>query len=171
MTGGGRVWHRDKRVVVLAAMLFGLATHDVRAQSPSAGPLEFATGGFIALSVPDLEASATWYSQKLGVVRTMTIPRQGAMAGVILMESAGLVVELIQLDSARAGPERPEMLHGIAKAGILVSNFDSTVARLRARGITFFFGPYPPRNGNRANVAFLDNSRNLIQILGPPPAR
>lgn len=163
--------HREWRLAWTAAMVLMLATQRAEAQRPVDGPLDFATGGFIALSVANLEASATWYTERLGLVRAMTVPRQGAMAGVILMEGSGLVVELIQLDSARAGPERPEMLHGIAKAGILVSNFDSTVARLRARGITFFFGPYPPRGNNRANVAFTDNSGNLIQILGPPPGR
>ncbi|MEO5800760.1 MAG: VOC family protein [Gemmatimonadales bacterium] len=157
------------RVGAVVGAIFLLATTAAKAQRAADGPMSFATGGFIALSVPDLEASARWYAEKLGLARKMTVPRQGSLAGVILLEGPGLSVELIQLDSARAGPERPEMQHGISKAGILVSNFDSTVARLRARGVVFFFGPYPARNNNRANVAFKDNSGNLIQILGPPP--
>ncbi|MES2304324.1 MAG: VOC family protein [Gemmatimonadota bacterium] len=155
------------RAVCLAFLVTALCCSGAVAQQPPAAPMAFATGGFIALSVPDLEASAKWYAERLGLARKMTVPRSGSLAGVVLLEGPGLSVELIQLDSARAGPERPEMQHGISKAGIIVSNFDSTVARLRARGITFFFGPYAPRNGNRANVAFKDNSGNLIQILGP----
>jgi catechol 2,3-dioxygenase-like lactoylglutathione lyase family enzyme len=154
-----------RSIVGAMVVLSGAAS----AQGVADGPMAFATGGFIALSVPDLEASANWYAQRLGLVRKMAVARSGAMAGVVLLEGPGLTVELIQLDSARAGPERPELRYGIAKAGILVSNFDSTVARLRARGIDFFFGPYPPRPNNRANVAFKDNSGNLIQILGPYP--
>src|SRR6185436_13904740 len=98
---------------------------------------------------PDLEASAKWYEAKLGLRRVMTVPRTGQIAGVVALEGPGIVVELIQHDAARPGTPTPELTHGIAKAGVLVRDFDGAVARLRSRGVTFFSGPYPARSGMR----------------------
>lgn len=123
----------------------------------------------MALSVPDLQASARWYVAKLGLHRVMEVPRSGTLAGVIALEGDGLLVELIQLDDARPGDvERSELRHGIAKAGVLVRDFDATITALRARGVTFASGPYAARPGVRANASFRDNSGNVLQVLGPP---
>lgn len=124
------------------------------------------TGTFVALSVPDLEASARWYERTFGMSRVMTVPRTGAIAGVVALEGAGLIVELIQHDSARVATERPELTHGIAKAGFIVDDFDATVAELEARGVKFFSGPYPARSGVRANAMFRDNAGNVWQVFG-----
>ena len=52
-----------------------------------------------------------------------------------------------------------------------MADFDATVARLRARGITFMGGPYPARTAARANVMFRDNAGNVIQVFGGYAAR
>jgi catechol 2,3-dioxygenase-like lactoylglutathione lyase family enzyme len=137
------------------------------APSPDATPFVGATGAFIALSVLDLEASSKWYMEKLGLRRVMTIPRMGQIVGGAAFEADGIVVELIQHEAARPGSTPSELTHGIAKAGLIVTDFDRTVAALRARGITFFGGPYPARPGQRANVMFHDNAGNMLQVLGP----
>ncbi len=124
------------------------------------------TGTFVALSVPDLEASARSYERTFGMSRVMTVPRTGAIAGVVALEGSGLIVELIQHDSARVATERPELTHGIAKAGFIVDDFDATVAALEARGVKFFAGPYPARSGVRANAMFRDNAGNVWQVFG-----
>jgi len=124
------------------------------------------TGGFFALSVPDLAASAKWYEEKLGMHRVMTVGRMGEIAGVIALETGNLIVEMIQRDDASAASGTPELTHGIAKAGIIVADFDRTVAALRARGITFMNGPFPARPNARANVMFKDNAGNVIQVFG-----
>ena len=137
---------------------------DVASQS---APFAGATGAFIALSVPDFEASARWYAEKLGLNRTMTIPRTGQIVGGAALEGNGIIVELLQHESAKAGTTPSELTHGIVKAGILVPDFDRTIAALRARGIVFFGGPYPARPGQRANAMFKDNAGNILQVLGP----
>lgn len=124
------------------------------------------TATFVALSVPDLEASARWYETTFALERIMTVPRTGAMAGVIALEGSGLLVELIQLDSARAATERPELTHGVAKVGFIVDDFDGLIATLRSRGVEFFAGPYAPRPGMRANAMFRDNAGNVWQVMG-----
>lgn len=123
-------------------------------------------GTFVALSVPDLEASARWYERTFGLTRVMTVPRTGAIAGVVALEGSGLIVELIQHDSARVATERPELTHGIAKAGFIVDDFDATIAMLESRGVVFFSGPYPARPGVRANAMFRDNAGNVWQVFG-----
>lgn len=152
------------------ALLLGLSPTPAAGQSHST-PFVGATGAFIALSVPDLEASATWYAERLGLHRTMTIPRMGRIVGGAALEGDGLFIELLQHEEARPGTVPPELTHGIAKAGILVADFERTVAALRQRGIEFAGGPYPARPGQRANVMFKDNAGNVLQVLGPltPP--
>src|SRR5215471_2317983 len=65
------------------------------------------TGGFFALSVPDPAASATWYEEKLGMHRVMTVGRMGEIAGVIALETGNLIVEMIQRDDARPASDSP----------------------------------------------------------------
>ena len=152
---------------LLIALFIALPV-SVGAQTASENPFATARGGFIALSVRDLQASAKWYTEKLGLKSIMTVPRTGKIAGVVALEGDGLVVELIQHDDAvaRAGAS-PELTRGIAKAGVIVTDFDRTVAALRARGIEITSGPYPPRPNIRANLMFRDNEGNYVQILGP----
>ncbi len=154
------------RATVLLLCLATAAPAQPRSTLPS-GPFVGAVGAFIALSVPDLEASARWYTEILGLRRVMTIPRMGSIVGGAALEGDGIFVELIQRDDAKPGPTPAELSHGIVKAGILVADFERTVAALRARGVTFFAGPFPARPGQRANVMFKDNAGNMLQVLGP----
>ena len=48
-----------------------------------------ATGAFMALSVADLERSALWYSEKLGLKRVTQASRMGSVAGFVLLEAMG----------------------------------------------------------------------------------
>jgi catechol 2,3-dioxygenase-like lactoylglutathione lyase family enzyme len=130
-------------------------------------PFATARGAFFALSVRDLQATVNWYSQKLGLRNVMTIPRTGRIAGGAALEGDGILVELIQHEDAKARVGVPELTHGIAKAGVIVADFDRAVAALRARGIEITGGPYPARPNQRANLMFRDNEGNYIQILGP----
>ena len=57
-------------------------------------------------------------------------------------------------------------VHGVVKVGLLVDDFDRTMAALRARGVDIAFGPYPKTDTQRANVIVRDNAGNLIQFLG-----
>jgi catechol 2,3-dioxygenase-like lactoylglutathione lyase family enzyme len=134
-------------------------------------PLMNGVGAFFALSVPDINASAKWYSDKLGLKVVMRPPKAG-QASVIVLEGGGLIVELIQHDDAlplsKAGPTVKDnlLVHGIFKAGVIVEDFDRTIANLRARNVPIAFGPFPARDGQRANVIIRDNSGNLIQFFG-----
>jgi catechol 2,3-dioxygenase-like lactoylglutathione lyase family enzyme len=146
----------------------------VGAQAANAAPnvpIFATTGAFFALSVADLEASARWYSEKLGLTVVMHVPKADKSA-VTVLEGGGLIVEWIQHDDAvpldKAAPTVQDHLfiHGLFKAGVVVEDFDKTLAMLRARGVEIAFGPFPKRPNQRANVIVRDNAGNLIQFFG-----
>jgi len=128
------------------------------------------------MSVPDVQASSRWYSEKLGVHVVMQPPKQDKIA-VVVLEGGGLIVELIQKDDAMPLPQvAPRiddntLVHGIFKAGAIIADFDRTVETLRKRGVEVAFGPYPARPDQRANVIIRDNGGNLIQLFGEYASR
>lgn len=128
------------------------------------------SGAFFALSVDDLDASAAWYAEKLGLAVVLRSP-PGSDPAVVVLEGGGLIVELVHHRDARSAPgtssgaER-DLVHGYFKAGAIVADFDKTVHVLRARGVEIAFGPFPPQADQRANVIVRDNAGNLIQLFG-----
>jgi hypothetical protein len=129
------------------------------------------TGAFFALSVRDAEASADWYSEKLGL-QVIFQPPPTNEATVIVLEGGGLIVELIQQTKARPLNEvapsisNKVLLHGIFKVGVIVQDFENTLAILENRNIPIILGPFPATAEQRANVIIQDNEGNLIQFFG-----
>ena len=128
-------------------------------------PAFSATGAFFALSVSDIHASSRWYAEKLGLKVTMNVPAANAPA-VAVLEGGGLIVELIQHPEAKTAGKDAILSHGFFKAGLIVQDFERTVATLRERGVEIAYGPYQKKADQRANVIIRDNAGNLIQILG-----
>lgn len=136
-------------------------------------PLLRTSGSFVGLSVADLEASTKWYTEKLGLKVTMqlawTAENKSAMK---LLQGGGLTVELVKRDEAvpraeiLAGGRGALFIHGIFKVGVVIADFDATVAALRGRGVDIAFGPFPARNGQPANIMIRDNAGNYIQLFG-----
>ena len=142
---------------------------------PTAGqkpePLFRTSGAFIGLSVPDLQASIKWYSDKLGLQITMQEPKRDK-ASFAVLEGGGLIVELVQLDDAKSlkqvAPsvtDRP-FLHGPFKSGMIVEDYERLLGTFKERGVEIAYGPFPARDRQRANVIIRDNAGNLIQIFG-----
>jgi len=123
------------------------------------------SGAFFALSVADLAASTRWYQEKLGLAIELEVPKQNGVA-VTVLGGGGLVVELLQDDQAHAGdPAGAQRTHGFYKSGVMVKNFDKTLAALRERGVEVAFGPFPATATQRANVVLRDNAGNLLQMF------
>jgi hypothetical protein len=70
------------------------------------------------------------------------------------------------LSAISPGVKESRYVHGIFKAGVIVSDFEKTLALLKARNAEIAFGPYPARADQRANVMVRDNAGNLIQFFG-----
>jgi catechol 2,3-dioxygenase-like lactoylglutathione lyase family enzyme len=150
-----------RTLVCIACLAFALAT-SVQAKDQNL-PFKPVTGAFVALSVPNMDESVRWYSEKLGLSVVFQAPGE---VSVTTLEGGGLLVELIHDPSAQPRPPRPDLVHGPFKAGFMVKDFDRTLESLRARGVEIAFGPFPPQNNQRANVIIRDNAGNLIQIFG-----
>ena len=151
-------------VVLLLTLLLPAAA---RAQSPVLS----VRGVSFGLSVADMAASTKWYVEKLGLHVTMQLPRNDATrASVTLLQGGGLTVELVHDEDAvplgRLLPANKGAIsvHGIAKVGVTVDDFDRALAALRARGVDIAYGPFPKRTDQPANVIIRDNAGNLIQI-------
>ena len=157
-------------VFAVAAML--AATIDLHAQGAATVAPESirAAGGFIALSVADLDASAIWYQDKLGL-RVAMRPPKNPNSSVVVLEGDGLIVELVQHDEAKslAGATSSTRgalyVHGIFKAGVMVEDLDRLLVQFRERGVPIAIGPFPARDGQRANFIVRDNAGNFLQFV------
>lgn len=158
------------KAMASAALLCGSLAATSRAQQVT--PAFNAKGAFFALSVADLDASTKWYAEKFGMTVVMRPPKQDRSA-VAVLEGGGLTVELLQRDDAvplsKAAPSATAnyQIHGFFKAGVIVDDFDRTLAALKARGVSVAMGPFPASETQRANVIVRDNAGNLIQFFGP----
>jgi catechol 2,3-dioxygenase-like lactoylglutathione lyase family enzyme len=154
----------------LAATLPGAPAAPVEAKAPAFT----ASGAFVALSVPDLEASERWYVEKLGLAVVFRPPEHEGTR-VVVLEGGGLTVELIDppraVSLAQAAPAvtHTTLVHGIFKAGVVVDDYAATLARLRERGVEIALGPFPARDGVRANFIIRDNAGNFLQFFGSAP--
>jgi catechol 2,3-dioxygenase-like lactoylglutathione lyase family enzyme len=130
----------------------------LRAQGAMAAtepPVIAVSGATFALSVADLVASERWYTEKLGLEVSMRVP-----GTVVVLQGGGLSVELIHSDGAVPlrsvipSARDATAVFGIFKVGVIVADFDGTLATLRARGVEI------------AYVIVRDNAGNLIQVFG-----
>ena len=155
---------------VALALALPAAARGQAAPATSAPPFTSVTGSFFAISVADIAASVRWYEEKLGL-KVVMAPRGGNGITVAALEGGGLLVELIQNDSAgvrvapASGKDDPSLVYGIFKAGLIVTDLAGTLEALKQRGVELAFGPYPARNGQMANAAIRDNSGNRIQLF------
>ena len=145
------------------------------AADPAPEPLARTQGAFFALSVPDANAAAKWYSEKLGLKVILQPPPQpdGRM---IALGGAGLMVELIErrgaapLSAIAPQVKHDTMVHGIFKAGIIVDNWEELLAGLKARNVPIAIGPFAATAEQRANLMIRDNNGNFIQFFSNRPA-
>lgn len=127
-------------------------------------------GAFIGLSVPDVHASANWYSEKLGLQVIFQPPPSGPST-VIVLQGGGLTVELLQdnravpLSQAAPSITANYLVHGIFKAGVFVKHYDKLLIALQERGIPIVLGPFPETAEQPANLLIRDNAGNLIQFF------
>jgi catechol 2,3-dioxygenase-like lactoylglutathione lyase family enzyme len=149
---------------IVVSMLVLALTRPLAAQAAPA-PAFSATGAFFALSVGDVDASAKWYAEQLGLHEVMRPPKANG-ASVVVLEGGGLTVELVQHDGSASMSQDAAKVHGFFKVGLEVSDFDHALAVFRERGVTIAYGPYPASATQRANAIIRDNAGNLIQIFG-----
>ena len=142
---------------IVCSTVLPLLTTSVQAQGPAPSRAArapaskttpaLAARGYLAFSVVDLDASAKWYNEKLGLRMLFYAPRTPAVdASAAFLQGGGLFVELVQVDDAadlsrRLPPAQiaegggRQYMHGVFKDGAVVDELDKAVATLRARGV------------------------------------
>ncbi len=116
----------------------------------------------VALSVPDLPAALTWYSEKMGfheVIRNTNA--QGQLMSAYIQVSRDTFIEMQQ-----ANAQRPA---GLNHYGLEVTNMKDAVATFRSRGamVTDPNGPSAFTGGILANVTDVNGVR--IELSEQPP--
>lgn len=136
-------------------------------------PFKAVDGGFVAITVPDLDASARWYVEKLGlkIVKDHSM-RADKKAAVTVLQGNGFAVELIWLaDSAplsKVAPQLkgPQEIQGILKSGIFVDDLDAASKELKSRNVTFAFQTFYDKSMDCRMFAIRDNNGNMLQFFG-----
>jgi catechol 2,3-dioxygenase-like lactoylglutathione lyase family enzyme len=130
-------------------------------------------GAFGAITVPDLDASANWYAEKLGlrVVKNHVL-RADYKAAVTILQGNGFAVELIWLDdsvplsSIDPKLKGPQNVHGLLKAGLFVNDLDDTLSALKSRNVTMAFQMFYDKSMDCRTFAIRDNNGNILQFFG-----
>ena len=147
--------------IMLLSALWGAT--GVAAEEPTASPV------FLALSVPDLDASIAWYTEMLDLTATR-LP-EAPQAKVALLRGNGLFVELIEhaqafdLQTRVPEGEKRYLVHGLFKAGFFVQDLDATVDRLERRGARFKGEAFNDPVARVRSILLLDNNDNVIQLF------
>ena len=162
-----------KRFVLLLCLALPVASYAQAPDVSASTPVIRAVNTFFALSVADIDESARWYRDKLGLKVIMHAPRTDeTKSAATVLQGGGLTVELVQHDEAAPlrkflpEPRGALFVHGIFKVGVTVDDFDATIAAIRSRGIPIAIGPFPKRPDQPANATIRDNAGNYIQIFG-----
>ena len=171
MTVAATLRIRMRTIVLVLLCVLPITVSPAQSSPPNPQAAFTLDGSAFALSVSDIHASERWYVEKLGLSVTKRFPKENGHT-VTILSGGGLTVELIQRDGAQPlttlAPSAKDNIdaHGIVKVGILVDDFDKTLANLRARGVTIAMGPWPKRPDQPANMIVKDNAGNLIQFFG-----
>jgi len=158
--------------IALVAVSSPLAPQAPRCEAPPA----IAAHGYFSLSVPDMEASRRWYTEKLGLCTSFNFPPTPTLnAGAAFVQGGSLYIELVQVEGAvnlqqllpaHAGEEIQgrQYVHGPMKVGAVVDSFDVTVATLRARGVEIV-ALQGTKHDQPATVTIRDNAGNRILLM------
>ena len=135
-------------------------------------PFNAVNGGFVAMSVPDLDASSNWYVEKLGLKIVKHATSADKKSAVTILQGNGFSVELIWLaDAVSLSKIAPELkgshqVHGIFKSGIFVDDLDSAWQELKSRHVTMAFEPFFDASMQCRMFAIRDNNGNILQFFG-----
>jgi catechol-2,3-dioxygenase len=154
-----------RNLILAAALLFPYALA-AQARPAVAPPFKAVVGTLVAISVASLDSSSRWYQDKLGLTVIMNVPKTAERNGTIVLQGNGLLVELQEHTGAAAVNHSPSARQGIFKYGVVVEDYDATLAAIRARNIPIVIGPFPKRADQPANFMIRDNSGTYIQFLG-----
>jgi catechol 2,3-dioxygenase-like lactoylglutathione lyase family enzyme len=160
-------------IVTAILMSFSLVS-SVQAQSPK--PVNNQDKGLntlaifnVALSVPNIDESIAWYSDKLGF---QLKERRKVSTGIeiALIEKNGFFIDLIEIADSKNLESKPQdppahlKVQGIRNLVFWVDDLKTTDAQLKAKGVKLIWeSRFIPEIGTSI-TNFRDNNGNLIAI-------
>ncbi|HWC20566.1 MAG TPA: VOC family protein [Terriglobales bacterium] len=135
-------------------------------------PFKAVSGAFVAISVPDLDASTNWYEETLGLGIVKHAVSPDKKSAVTILQGNGLSVELIWLADAVSLSKIAPALHGshevqgIFKAGLFVDDLDAALTQLKSRRVSLAFDPFFDASMQCRMFAIHDNNDNILQFFG-----
>jgi len=121
------------------------------------------------ISVPDIEASITWYRDMLGffIVKRMTI--DAIPAKIAFLKHGDFYIELFQIEDAeplpedRRHPNRDIYTHGTKHIAFAVPNVPEFIDEMKKRGVDIAMDVNIMED--KAMAFIRDNSGNLIEVV------
>jgi catechol 2,3-dioxygenase-like lactoylglutathione lyase family enzyme len=125
----------------------------------------------VTMSVPDIEAGIRWYTEKLGfkVVKRKSYPE--FKTSLVFMELNGYNVELIQDESAKPSPARPNppahtSTHGISQFQFRTTDLAAVKRELVAKQVPIVW-EFENQELGAKFLVIRDLNSNLIFFLQP----
>jgi lactoylglutathione lyase len=116
----------------------------------------------IHLRSPDPQATAQWYSDKLGAEVIRTPQPDGSTRYDLDLTGQKIFIALADPAKTGTSPQTPYM--GLDHFGLTVDDLDKAVAELKAKGVAFTMEPRTARPGVR--IAFLTAPQNVsIELI------
>lgn len=164
---------RDIRSALFVPLLVLLSMPAV-ADEKAAPPVREAVGegGFLALSVADMEKQVAWYRDRLGfsIIEQRDVPDRNIRFALLRRE--GLLVELLQLPDAKprnqsdAAAASASKTHGFFKGGLVVRDIEGLRHEWQEKGVAFSLPLGEPGSAGLRMFQIKDPEGNLLQFLG-----
>lgn len=162
--------------VLVTAALLGACAHHVPAPDRRAisavGAFGHPERQFFALSVSDLEASATWYLRVFELQRLGGSESPDGASRNAILGNDHFLIELIRHRDAKPlaqwSPEatRTYLAHGIFKVGIYVDDFERALEHLRKEQVDFAGEVRDDARYGLRFILFRDPDGNFLQLYG-----
>jgi len=120
------------------------------------------------ISVPDMDAAAAWYRDKLGFTEALRLDLRAGMPGgmkIVFLRLGDFYVEIFQAppgaESRGAGDDMKVL--GIKHMCLWVDDMHEAIRILKARGVTFVRDPSDQEHPHAAFIR--DNFGNMIELV------
>lgn len=123
----------------------------------------------VGISVADLEASISWYTDMLGFLVDVVVDVPEDVGTVALLRRGDFLIELFCVPGASALPEERRhpstdlRTHGVKHLAFAVADIESLMAALKAKGVDVV---WDTRVHDGVKCAFVrDNTGNLVEFV------
>ena len=174
-----------KKILVLASLLIAAPASSQEAKKPA--PIFSNVVADIGIVVKDLEKSATFYTETLGMteVKGFSVPAEKA-AGIGLTDNQPATIRVFVLDPAAEGPktkfklmafpdapgkmQNQSFIHssiGVSYLTLFVTDMTASIERLRKAEVKLLGKTPTDLGGGNFITVFHDPDGNFIELIGP----